>query len=1322
LTLTGVPGGATPIQYSPLFGTSEIKLAMIDAINSVNEPGQPPVTSLSAENRGGNTFFVNNADLFLGIAGDMGYIPNFSLPAVKDLAGNPLEPNRPDFSTQFTILMPTVALDYGDAPDPVNQVVGRYPTRNANNGPRHVVDSELTLGAAATDANVDGLPGVSANRDDVTIAIEDEGSLFVTSLSNGGAEIVIDTAAVDPTTRDGDTITIDLGTVQATLEFDILTDNTGAFDEDNFAIRPTDATSAESIAEAVKAAINESPLQPASVTSKEISSTAWVVTVSADDEDGVKLTSDVNPLGVLNHGIYTPITVGVRGAGVVEAWIDFNADGDFDDPGEQILPQVSDPAMDARRAELLPGDQQSLISNIFAGQEGVSERTFNILMPPTAPIPTELTTTYARFRVSKDGGLGPDGLALSGEIEDYAIQLLPGLPPTIEDDQAAQRSYSVSEDFLLVAEDADGSNPNQIDGLLVGVTDPDDDDVVIYSGDVRTRTLVDGDGVEAGELDLLSDGTFTFAPKLHYNGQVTFTARVADSPLRPEEMLVNSRPLTVTIDVQPVNDPPVNIVDPVEVSRQIEEDVVQQFFILDPNDASQSLIHGKYSPGPIGVTDEEDQPMFVQTAGTETGPSTGIYRSLLGGDVVVSDDGSTVIYTPPADYNGPDIDQFTYVVADDPGAGQLSETASTLGTVFISFIPVNDPPVANQDDYEVIENGSLLIPINGPANGLDGILDNDNAGPDDEDQTLTLVDFETTTLQGGSVAQENGSLRYTPKAFFSGIDRFTYTIEDNGQLQATGVVVIDVQGTNSAPIFLGIEGDGEVDDPSISRNEAKPNDQQVTYDLNTWFADPEGDPLTFAVSTSDPNVVSTNLVGSTLVLTYPAYGFGTAQLEVTASDGGVDQNPGTPGDNLSTSATIDVEVINTEDPPEVIGSLDPLNGFEDTIITADLTTVFIDRDGDVLEYDVVRLGNLFNPTAQEMLNHPLVRSIEFIGNEMQITLQKDQFGAVEIEISANDAKDDQDPGTTVSHTFTLNVTGTPDFPETNYDANGDGNISGDELDRYPVPIGSTLRVLNVNEGLLANDRDVDGDDFEVLQPGTFSTTFGEVTLNADGTFVYTNTSGMVGQVDSFEYQIIDTTNRVSTKTTVSLPLIESEYQNPLINADVNADGFITAIDALRIINFLNRELSGEGVALGVSVSEIGAPPPDFYDANGDGVVNAVDAGFVINRLPGGSNAEPEGEQVDGAAVLGITNSFVSASTSGLPIRNLELVESSQDANPVDQLLSAGFEIASGATEDAVAAVSDAEEQSSSSPDSVDEALSLLFDDIGGEDLTELREG
>ncbi len=178
----------------------------------------------------------------------------------------------------------------------------------------------------------------------MTIAISSAGALFATSRVGSAAQIIVQTGSVDPLTRDGDTITIDTGVAIATLEFDI----NGRFDEDNFAIRPTDPTSSASITEAIVAAIAESPLEPASVTS-----TSATVLVNADDEDGVVFTSETNPAGVLNHGVATPIEVSVTGAGILEAWVDFNADGDWDDPGEQIIPMTDNAIFEDLRSETL---------------------------------------------------------------------------------------------------------------------------------------------------------------------------------------------------------------------------------------------------------------------------------------------------------------------------------------------------------------------------------------------------------------------------------------------------------------------------------------------------------------------------------------------------------------------------------------------------------------------------------------------------------------------------------------------------------------------------------------------------------------------------------------------------------------------------------------------------------------------------------------------------------------------------------------------------------------------------------------------------------
>lgn len=87
---------------------------------------------------------------------------------------------------------------------------------------------------------------------------------------------------------------------------------------------------------------------------------------------------------VTAHGI-TP-----QHPGYLDAWIDFNADGDWDDDGEQVL--ESD--------ELENG-----------------ANTIEITMDPDS-IAGE---TFARFRLSSTGGLSPTGPAEDGEVEDHKL-------------------------------------------------------------------------------------------------------------------------------------------------------------------------------------------------------------------------------------------------------------------------------------------------------------------------------------------------------------------------------------------------------------------------------------------------------------------------------------------------------------------------------------------------------------------------------------------------------------------------------------------------------------------------------------------------------------------------------------------------------------------------------------------------------------------------------------------------------------------------------------------------------------------------------------
>ena len=111
-----------------------------------------------------------------------------------------------------------------------------------------------------------------------------------------------------------------------------------------------------------------------------------------DDEDGVTFPS---PL-VLGTSLTIAVTSNFStAAGLLDAWVDFNADGDWADAGEQILTSFA----------------------LSANSEDVG-----IVVPAGAT----LGNTFARFRLSTAGGLAPTGLAADGEVEDYQVTIVPG--------------------------------------------------------------------------------------------------------------------------------------------------------------------------------------------------------------------------------------------------------------------------------------------------------------------------------------------------------------------------------------------------------------------------------------------------------------------------------------------------------------------------------------------------------------------------------------------------------------------------------------------------------------------------------------------------------------------------------------------------------------------------------------------------------------------------------------------------------------------------------------------------------------------------------
>ncbi len=106
---------------------------------------------------------------------------------------------------------------------------------------------------------------------------------------------------------------------------------------------------------------------------------------TGDDEEGVLFSGA--PFVACQA---TQVGVTASAAGLLDAWIDWNQDGDFTDTGEAIA------------------TNQPMV----AGLNSVAV---------TVPCSAVAGSSFARFRISTAGGLSPSGSATDGEVEDYAI-------------------------------------------------------------------------------------------------------------------------------------------------------------------------------------------------------------------------------------------------------------------------------------------------------------------------------------------------------------------------------------------------------------------------------------------------------------------------------------------------------------------------------------------------------------------------------------------------------------------------------------------------------------------------------------------------------------------------------------------------------------------------------------------------------------------------------------------------------------------------------------------------------------------------------------
>ena len=546
----------------------------------------------------------------------------------------------------------------------------------------------------------------------------------------------------------------------------------------------------------------------------------------------------------------------------------------------------------------------------------------------------------------------------------------------------------VDNDSALTNED----NPISGDFTNSGDIDPD--------GTPLTVNIAPIAGPSNGTIIINPDGTYTYTPNINYNGPDLVVVSVCDTGIPAPGVCAND---TLFITVIPVNDAPIAVDDntstnedsPVTIDVRNNDTTVdgtlQDPTVLSgPNNGTTSIVGGNivYTPNPdfvgndtityvvcddgvpapglcdtatvivtvnavndapIAVDDNtstnEDSPVTIDVRNNDTtvdgtlqdptvlsGPNNGT-TSIVGGNIV---------YTPNPDFVGNDT--ITYVVCDDgvPAPG-LCDTA----TVIVTVNPVNDAPIAVDDNTSTNEDSPVTIDVRNNDTSVDGTL---------QDPTvLSGPNNGTTSIVGGNIV-------YTPNPDFVGNDTITYVVCDDGLpapgLCDTATVIVTVNPVNDAPIAV---------DDNTSTNEDSP----VTIDVRNNDTSVDGtlqDPTVL----SGPNNGTTSIVGGNIVYTPNPDFVGNDTITYVVCDDGL------PAPGLCDTATVIVTVNAVNDAPIAVDDNTSTN--EDSPVTIDVRNNDTTVDG-TLQDPTVLSGPNNGTTSIVGGNIVYTPNPDFVGND-----------------------------------------------------------------------------------------------------------------------------------------------------------------------------------------------------------------------------------------------------------------------------------------------------------------------------------------------------
>ncbi|TMP16764.1 Ig-like domain-containing protein [Pseudoalteromonas sp. S2893] len=682
-------------------------------------------------------------------------------------------------------------------------------------------------------------------------------------------------------------------------------------------------------------------------------------------------------------------------------------------------------------------------------------------------------------------------------------------PPT-----AANDSYSVDEDTTLVVDASQG--------LLANDTDPNNDTFIIDDTYIVSPAH--------GQLQLATDGSFSYIPDANYYGIDEFQYQVIDNfgatATATATLTINSKPDTPNaqndeyqfqynqtlvisaengllkndVNIEPGNltvntTPVVNVqsgtlalnVDG-SFSYQPDSDAldVDSFTYSVSNEqgltsTAQVVLSKTGSNSPAEANDDEytileDSPATLLNvlendtdANGDTLTLTNVTNTIGSARIV----NNKIEYTPEPNYFGEVT--LNYTISDGIADGTPAQS-SAIATLII--IPVNDAPIAVADSAAMQEDASPIL-VDVLANDTD--IDSNNL-------TITSVGTEF-----GSASIVDNKIQYSSAPNTHGVAIVSYSVSDNNGAEATANLQVTISPVNDAPI-ANADSITITEDATATLINVLSNDTDI-----------DGDTLTLSSASSD--IGSVSIVNSQIQYTPAENDNGTATVGYTITDG-----------TQSASGVLTVTITSVNDTP--VANPDTATILEDAAPTS-ISVIANDTD---VDNDPLAISTASASTG----------SVSVSGSNLVYTPEANFNGQAVVNYTLTDGT------TTAAGVLTVTVTAVNDAPVANPDS---------------ATILEDAAATNIN--VLGNDTDEEND---ALSISALTTTSGAVTSTGNDV-IFTSEANFNGQV-TVNYTLSDGTDTAMGVLTITVtPVNDAPIANP-DSATILEDAVTTNINVL----------------------------------------------------------------------------------------------------------------------------------------------------------------